>query len=130
MAKNCSADVQAVIIYMDQVLTSNDSSKIQAFKATFGLEDLTHNDDVASAGMRICPVMLVDHLTTFIVVSQIIGSWQELTLTAGAGSTWFQFCDALEVKDGKVAGPNGWGLENALAAWGSYYKNTYLSPSE
>ncbi|KAI0333427.1 peptidase S28 [Cubamyces sp. BRFM 1775] len=111
MASNCSADVQAVVSYMDQVLTSGDTSKIQAFKETFGLEGLTHNDDVASA------------------VSQILGSWQELTLTAGAGSTWFEFCDALEVKDGKAAGPNGWGLEHALTAWGSYYKNTYISPT-
>ena len=54
MAKNCSADVQAVVGYMDQVLTSGDASKIQAFKETFGLGDLAHNDDVASAGMYFC----------------------------------------------------------------------------
>lgn len=29
------------------------------------------------------------------------------------------FCEALEVKDGVAAGPSGWGLGNALDAWGA-----------
>ena len=43
---------------------------------------------------------------------------------------FFQFCDALEVKDGQVAGANGWGLEHALNAWGAYWKDTYYALSE
>ena len=54
-------------------------------------------------------------------------TWQDLLLYDGSGSTFFQFCDALEVESGgKVAWPNGWGLEHALAAWGAYYKESFL----
>ena len=38
----------------------------------------------------------------------------------------FEFCDAMEVKDGKVSGPNGWGLDHALASWINYYNSTYF----
>lgn len=51
--------------------------------------------------------------------------WQDLSPTTGPGATFFKFCDALEVKEGTIAGPNGWGLDHALAAWGSYWNATY-----
>ncbi|KAI6044408.1 hypothetical protein EDC04DRAFT_2642407 [Pisolithus marmoratus] len=38
---------------------------------------------------------------------------------------FFQFCDALEVKNGQIAGPGGWGLENAIQAWGGFWNSTY-----
>ncbi|KAG6820692.1 hypothetical protein H0H93_013211 [Arthromyces matolae] len=34
--------------------------------------------------------------------------------------------DVEAVKNGTSAPPGGWGLEHALPAWGSYFKNTYL----
>ena len=36
-------------------------------------------------------------------------------------------CDALEVKDGVNAGPNGWGLENAIYSWGNSWNTTYYN---
>jgi hypothetical protein len=56
--------------------------------------------------------------------------WQSLQVTSGPGTLFFKFCDALEVKDGVSATANGWGLDHALAAWGSYFKNTYLGISK
>ena len=52
--------------------------------------------------------------------------WQSLSPTSGGG-LFFDFCDALEVKNGVSAGPQGWGLEHALEAWGSYWNTTYYS---
>jgi len=46
--------------------------------------------------------------------------------TSGPGAQFFQFCDTLEVKNGQAAPATGWGLDHALSAWGSYFKNTYL----
>ena len=40
---------------------------------------------------------------------------------------FFQFCDALEVKDGVNAGPDGWGLENAIYSWGNFWNTTYYN---
>ena len=50
--------------------------------------------------------------------------WQSLSPTSGGG-TFFEFCDALEVKDGVSAGPNGWGLQHALTAWSTFWTETY-----
>jgi len=33
----------------------------------------------------------------------------------------------MEVKDGQQAPVSGWGLDHALAAWGAYWRNFYLS---
>ena len=70
---------------------------------------------------HICVSALVDVFGT--VVASVINTWQSLQFSSGPNTTFFNFCDALEVKDGEVAGPDGWGLEQALAGWGSYYKN-------
>ena len=43
------ADVEAVIAHMDQVFTTGTTSQINALKATFGLQNVTHLDDVAGA---------------------------------------------------------------------------------
>ena len=55
-----------------------------------------------------------------------LSSWQEMQPNSGPGSTFFTFCDALEVKDGASAPASGWGLEHALAAWGNYFKTVSL----
>lgn len=49
MPANCSADVVAAISKIDQVLTSGHTGKIDAIKATFGLQDLANLDDFAAA---------------------------------------------------------------------------------
>ena len=55
--------------------------------------------------------------------------WQSLSPTSGPGSQFFDFCDALEVKDGVSAGSDGWGLDHALSAWGAYWKSSYYAES-
>lgn len=53
--------------------------------------------------------------------------WQSLQPDVGPGALFFQFCDALEVKDGVSAPATGWGLENAIDAWGSFWNDTYYA---
>lgn len=48
----------------------------------------------------------------------------------GPKSAFFNFCDALEVKDGVSAPASGWGLENALSAWGNYFKTVTIPKSK
>lgn len=49
MAQNCSADIEAVIAHVDDVFINGNDSAIADLKATFGLENVTHNDDAAGA---------------------------------------------------------------------------------
>jgi hypothetical protein len=46
MPKNCSKDVNFVIEYMDNVFTHGNESEQLALKKLFGLEYLTHANDV------------------------------------------------------------------------------------
>ena len=48
MPQNCSADVQSVIAHVDQVLTQGSDQDKQSLRAVFGMEDVVHDDDVAS----------------------------------------------------------------------------------
>ncbi|KAI0368439.1 peptidase S28 [Pilatotrama ljubarskyi] len=109
MPKNCSADVEAVISFVDEVLMSKNASQIKALKENFGLGGLSHDDDFAAA------------------LYAPLQDWQDLQPTYGPGGAFYEFCDALEVDDGSVAGPEGRGLENALLAWGEYYRKSYIS---
>ncbi|KAG6850910.1 hypothetical protein H0H93_006736 [Arthromyces matolae] len=109
MPANCSADVEAVIAHVDKTFTSNNAIAIQALKQQFGLGNLTHLDDVAGA------------------LRNNLWDWQSLQPTTGTEGQFYQFCDALEVRNGTTAPPGGWGLAHALSAWGSYFKNTYYS---
>lgn len=108
MPANCSADVYAVIQHIDAVFQSNNETAIQTIKDAFGMAELSHLDDVAGA--------LRNNLWT----------WQQLQSSTGPNAAFFQFCDALEVtRDGNVS-VRGWGLDHALAAWGSYFKDIFL----
>ena len=49
MPKNCSADVQAVISYVDEVFTGTNETAIEGVKDAFGLGAITHLDDAAGA---------------------------------------------------------------------------------
>lgn len=101
MPRNCSADVERVIDYMDHTFKYGKKKDKDALKAKFGMPNVTHYDDVAGT--------LRNQLWT----------WQSLSPLSG-GAVFFDFCDALEMKDGVAAGPRGWGLEHALDAWGKY----------
>jgi hypothetical protein len=108
MPKNYSANVAAVIAHVDEVFTGSNQTAIDVLKTSFGMGNLTHLDDVANAlGLN-------------------IWDWQSLSVSTGPGSDFYRFCDALEVKDGQSAPASGWGLDHALAAWGSYWRNGYL----
>ncbi|KAI5118441.1 hypothetical protein M0805_000575 [Coniferiporia weirii] len=109
MPQNCSADVQAVIAHVDDVFTSGTAAQQQAIKDNFGLGVMTHLDDVAGA------------------LRNNMWDWQSLSPTSGPGAQFFDFCDAIEVKDGVSANSSGWGLDHALTAWGSYWNSTYYA---
>ena len=64
------------------------------------------------------------------IVRNNLWDWQGLQVTSGAGNQFTKFCDALEVKDGVSAPASGWGVDHALAAWGSYWRSTYLALRE
>ena len=57
----------------------------------------------------------------FITVRNNLWDWQSLQVYSGPGTQFYEFCDALEVKDRMASGPEGWGLEHALRAWGAYF---------
>ena len=54
--------------------------------------------------------------------------WQQGSIISRANSI-YEFCDALEVDNGKVAPATGWGLEHALEAWGNFWKKTFYRRS-
>lgn len=49
LLQNCSADVLAVIAFVDETLESNDRNMIKKLKSAFGLGEVTFDDDFASA---------------------------------------------------------------------------------
>ncbi|KAF8806322.1 hypothetical protein BYT27DRAFT_6649057 [Phlegmacium glaucopus] len=109
MPANCSADVQAVIAHVDETFTKNNATAIQALKESFHMGNVVHLDDVAGA------------------LRNNLWDWQSLQVTSGPGAQFFNFCDALEVKDGVQAPSTGWGLDHALNAWGSYWRDFYFT---
>ncbi|PPQ74362.1 hypothetical protein CVT24_000656 [Panaeolus cyanescens] len=109
MPANCSADVQAVISYVDKTLMTGNKKAIQTLKDTFGLGNVSHIDDFAGA------------------LRNNLWDWQSLQPTSGSNTQFYRFCNALEVKNGVSADSKGWGLENALTAWGNYWKNGYYA---
>ncbi|KAH9858662.1 peptidase S28 [Lenzites betulinus] len=106
MAPNCSADVQAVIAHIDEVFTFGSKQEINNIKAMFNMSALTHLDDAAGA------------------LRNNLWDWQSLSPSSNGG-LFFEFCDALEVKNGVSAGPNGWGVEHALQAWAAHWTGGY-----
>ncbi|KAJ6515446.1 serine carboxypeptidase S28-domain-containing protein [Mycena sanguinolenta] len=108
MSANCSADIEAVMSHIDEVFTGSDKQAIQSIKNNFGMGDVTHLDDAAGS------------------LRNNLWDWQGLSLSIGPGAQFFNFCDALEVKNGVNAPATGWGLDHALPAWGSYWRTTYL----
>lgn len=60
-----------------------------------------------------------------VVISNLY-DWQSLNITSGPHTQFYNFCDALEVKDGVQAPASGWGGEHAINAWGSYWRDFYF----
>ena len=52
--------------------------------------------------------------------------WQDLQPESGPGQRFYEFCDAIEVHDGQIAGPNGWGLPLAWQLWGRFWFDEYI----
>lgn len=110
MAQNCSSDVSLVIDHLDSVLNSGDEAAILALKTSFGLEGLVHNSDFAE------------------VLANGPYNWQENEMFTGY-SAFFQFCDAIEGVEAGAAvtpGPEGVGLEKALANYANYVNKTVI----
>ncbi|KAH7916580.1 peptidase S28 [Hygrophoropsis aurantiaca] len=107
MPKNCSADVERVVAYLDNLHLTHNQKGIQDLQNAFGLEKLAHIDDFAGA--------LQDNLFDY----------QLLDYASGPEAMFYQFCDALEVKDGVHAPAAGWGLQHAIQAWGNFWNTTY-----
>ncbi|KAK2023603.1 serine carboxypeptidase S28 [Colletotrichum zoysiae] len=108
MPKNCSRDFERIIDYVDTVLTKGTSDDIYALKKKFGMQDVLHDDDFASA------------------LSSPLGYWQSIQQYSGY-SDFYAMCDTVEGVAGNAAtrnstapGPDGVGLTKALdnfAAW-------------
>ncbi|KAG5976032.1 hypothetical protein E4U55_007511 [Claviceps digitariae] len=104
MPKNCSSDYTSVMKHIDQVLSSGDAKATYALKKRFGLEALSHNNDFGQS--FIIPLWLWQS-TTFVPDDTIV-------------NPLYQLCDYVEnvfpeTKEPRLPGPEGVGLEKALA---------------
>ncbi|KAK0441216.1 peptidase S28 [Desarmillaria tabescens] len=104
MPKNCSADVEAVITYIDEVFFGTDTEAQMKIRNLFGFN---------STNLALAEALRWD-----------LWSWQELQPSTGPWSSFYRFCDALEVKNGVSAPEGGWGVENALSAWAQWLTPT------
>ncbi|KAL1746822.1 serine carboxypeptidase S28-domain-containing protein [Schizophyllum fasciatum] len=115
MPPNCSADVQAVIAHIDEVFEGTNVTAQNDIKELFGYDASYSNHDVAAS------------LRNNIWDWQSLQPWSE---SEGGPLTFYDFCDALEVKNRQVSSSRGWGLEHALRAWGTYFSGTVVSAEE
>ncbi|KAI1394425.1 endoprotease endo-Pro [Hypoxylon trugodes] len=112
MPKNCSSDYTAIIDHVDKVFTQGSSEEQDSLKQLFGLQDIAHLDDAASA------------------ISSPIWAWQGIQQSSGY-STFYQMCDAIEgFSPNSTTIPSnstsGVGLEKALPNFAKWYKAEYL----
>lgn len=65
-------------------------------------------------------------MLNIVIVQNPLWEWQSLQPSpARSGGVFYEFCDALEVKDNQTAPEGGWGLDHALPAWAQYWTDTY-----
>ncbi|KAF7719783.1 Serine carboxypeptidase [Penicillium ucsense] len=110
MPQNCSRDVSRVVDHIDKINKSGNEKKMQELKDMFGLGDIEHFDDFASA-LENGPWL-----------------WQSNTFYTGY-SGFFQFCDYVENVDaghGKIPGHDGVGTKKALEGYAKWFKSVYL----
>ncbi|CAK7229634.1 hypothetical protein SBRCBS47491_007317 [Sporothrix bragantina] len=117
LPQNCSADVQLVVKYIDEVMSKGTDADIQNLKNKFGLGSVEHNDDFAD------------------VLLNGPASWQNHDFYTGYTGV-FQFCDYVE---NAVAGvfnssctpettpsATGVGLKKALNGYAKWTKDILL----
>ena len=83
MPKNCSADVEAVISHVDQVLSKGSASEKSELKNIFGIGNVDHDDDAAGAlrnNLWDWQSLAVDTLPVrkiiiFLIANLIAGCW-------------------------------------------------------
>ncbi|KAI1204686.1 endoprotease endo-Pro [Annulohypoxylon truncatum] len=116
MPKNCSKDYSAIIDHVDRVLTLGSPKEKTNLKHLFGLQDLSHNDDVGAA------------------ISSPIGNWQGLDFSSGY-SPFYQMCDAIEgffpnstnsTRPSNSTSSCGVGLRKALPNYARWFKSKFL----
>ncbi|KAK0200150.1 peptidase S28 [Desarmillaria ectypa] len=100
MPKNCSADIEAVITYVDEVFFGTDTEAQMKIKSMFGFNS--------------------SNLVFAEFLKSNLFSWQALQPSTGPGAYFYRFCDALEVKNGVSAPESGWGVDNTLSAWAKW----------
>ncbi|KAJ5899127.1 Peptidase S28 [Penicillium taxi] len=113
MPKNCSTDLSRVVDYIDKINAEGNEKKIQALKDLFGLGDLEHFDDFASA-LENGPWL-----------------WQSNSFYSGY-SSFFEFCDYIEnVQAGAsvTPGAEGVGLRKALQGYAKWFTEVYFPGS-
>ncbi|CAI7666909.1 unnamed protein product [Penicillium manginii] len=113
MPQNCSKDITRVIEYVDSIGKTGSKHQVQKLKDLFGLGDVEHFDDFASA-LENGPWL-----------------WQSNTFYTGY-SEFYQFCDYVEnVQKGskRLPGPSGVGLNKALHGYAKWFKDIYLPGS-
>lgn len=112
MAKNCSADINRVINYMDAIIASGNKAKIAELKTMFKMQDVKNNDDFMAA-LENGPWL-----------------WQGNQLYTGY-SPFFRFCDYIEnarSTNGSTSTPSayGVGLAKALKGYADWFTNDFL----
>ncbi|KAJ5174589.1 uncharacterized protein N7482_000466 [Penicillium canariense] len=113
MPKNCSRDISRVVDYIDGINKHGNEKKLQQLKEMFGLGDIEHFDDFASA-LESGPWL-----------------WQSNAFYTGY-SGFYEFCDYVEnVEDGTgvIPGAEGVGVKKALTGYAKWFKNIYLPGS-
>ncbi|TQN66708.1 putative extracellular serine carboxypeptidase, partial [Colletotrichum shisoi] len=102
-------DFERIIDHVDNVLVTGTDDEVYALKKKFGLQDVAHKDDFASA--------LVGPL----------GYWQSIQLYSGY-SAFYAMCDAVEGATGNFTAPNekGAGLPKALDNYARWWSSEYL----
>ncbi|KAK0716778.1 serine carboxypeptidase S28 [Lasiosphaeria miniovina] len=124
MPKNCSTDISRIVEHVDNVLDSKNETAICDLKKRFGLDELGHADDFATA------------------VSNTVSMWQSVQFFSNY-SAFFQMCDSMEgVRPVQINGTNvsnstgkwlnttvpaiGVGLKKALTNYASWFRNEYV----
>ncbi|KAJ5390371.1 uncharacterized protein N7496_001439 [Penicillium cataractarum] len=113
MPTNCSRDISRVVNYIDKINESGSKKQVQELKDLFGLGDIEHFNDFASA-LENGPWL-----------------WQSNSFYTGY-SGFFEFCDYVEnVENGtsKIPGSDGVGLHKALQGYARWFKNVYFPGS-
>ncbi|KAF2501770.1 serine carboxypeptidase [Lophium mytilinum] len=107
MPKNCSKDMSLIVDHVDKIGTDGSDDQKFALKDMFGLGEVEHFQDFASA-LENGPWL-----------------WQGNQFYRNTG--FFDFCDAVEnVGSGVVPGAEGVGLDKALAGYASFFNETVL----